>query len=304
MRSLLLAGVLVPAFIVGCGSGEGGPDGAGDEPAPVTMPAIDPAQLLEGNGTVLDDGSGPQLCLGAIAESFPPQCGGIPLAGWDWDAVDGEESASGTSWGDFHVVGTYDGEVFTVSKVGPFDRSTIEEGGDRDFTTPCPEPAGGWVAEDPGKAGEEAFGAGATIAQGLPGYVALWVDYGEDLPPEELDERAMEGDPVLQIMNVVVTEDAEGAEAAIRGVWGGPLCVVEREGHTQQELAAIRAEAEAFIEDELGLQFAGSWEGELGLAAEVIVWIDPGGEGQAALDARFGVGMVKLLPGLRPVASP
>ena len=67
---------------------------------------------------------------------------------------------------------------------------------------------------------------------------------------------------------------------------------------------AIRKEAEAFIVDELGLQMAGSWEGEVGLAAEVIVWIDPGGAGQAALDERYGVGMVKLLPALRPVESP
>ena len=26
----------------------------------------------------------------------------------------------GTTWGDYHVVGTFDGEVFTVAEVGPF----------------------------------------------------------------------------------------------------------------------------------------------------------------------------------------
>jgi hypothetical protein len=265
------------------------------------MPAVDPTELLRGSGTVLDDGSGPQLCLGGVAESYPPQCSGITLAGWDWDAVDGEESAAGTTWGEFHVVGTYDGVTFSVVEAGPYDPETAALGGDRDFTTPCPEPEGGWVAADPSKAGDAAFTAGAAIAQALPGYVALWVDYAEDVPPEELDKRAMQGDPVLQIMNVVVTEDAAGAETAIREAWGGPLCVTEREGHTEQELAAIRAEVERFIEGELGLEMLWSSEGGLGLAAEVGVVVDPDGAGQAALDERYGPGMVRLFPALRPV---
>jgi hypothetical protein len=303
MRTLPAVALLFSALAVaGCGAGDPGPAGGGDE-APVTVPAVDPAQLLEGNGTVLDDGGGPELCLGGVAESYPPQCGGIPLAGWDWDAVDGEESASGTTWGDFHVVGTYDGEVFTVAEAGPYDPGAVADGGDRDFMTPCPEPEGGWVAVDPSRASDEAFGAGAEIAQALPGYVALWVDYAEDLPPEELDERAMAGDPVLQIMNVVVTEDAPGAEAAIREAWGGPLCVTQRDGRTEAELVAIREEAERFITEELGLETTWSMEGDIGLAAEVGVIVDPQGAGQAALDARFGPGMVTLYPALRPVES-
>ena len=180
----------------------------------------------------------------------------------------------------------------------------MADGGDRDFATPCPEPEGGWVAEDPARAGDEAFGAGATIAQGLPGYVTLWVDYAEDLPPEELDERAMAGDPVLQIMNVVVTDDVEGAEAAIREAWRGPLCVTQREGRTEAELMAIREEAEQFIGEKLGLETTWSHEGDVGQAAEVGVVIDPGGAGQAALDARYGSGMVTLYPALRPVENP
>ena len=120
---LLLAGGLLLALVAaGCGSGDPGSAGGDSEPPPVMNLAVDPAQLLEGSGTVLDDGSGPQLCLGGVAESLPPQCGGIPLVGWDWGAVEGEESAAGTTWGDFQVVGTYDGEVFTVTDAGPLRR--------------------------------------------------------------------------------------------------------------------------------------------------------------------------------------
>jgi hypothetical protein len=99
----------------------------------------------------------------------------------------------------------------------------------------------------------------------------------------------------------VVTDDAAGAETAIREAWGGPLCVTEREGHTEQELAAIRAEAERVIEGELGLEMLWSSKGGVGLAAEVGVVVDPDGAGQAALDRRYGPGVVRLFPALRPV---
>jgi hypothetical protein len=44
-----------------------------------------------------------------------------------------------------------------------------------------------------------------------------------------------------------------------------------------------------------------SSEGGVGLAAEVGVVVDPTGAGQAALDERYGPGMVRLFPALRPV---
>ena len=111
----------------------------------------------------------------------------------------------------------------------------------------------------------------------------------------------VDGEPVAKIMNVVVTGDVAETEAAIRKVWRGPLCVVQHEGKTQKELAAIRAEAERFIQEELGLEMTWSQEGDVGLAAEVGVVIDVDGAGQRAVDERYGPGMVKLFPGLRPV---
>jgi hypothetical protein len=294
---IVLAAIALLGFAAGCGSSEPGSSGG----SAVTAPQVDPAELLEGSGMVIDDGTAAKLCLGAVAESDPPQCSGIPLVGWDWDGVEGARTTAGTTYGGVHVVGTYDGTTFTVSEIGPFDPAAVDAGGDRDFSNLCPEPADGWAAEDPERASDDAFGEGAVVAQNLPGYVALWVGYAEDLPPEELDERLMAGDPVLQIMNVVVSEDAAGAEAAIREAWGGPLCVTEREVDTERELMAIRTEAEAFIAEELGLEQTWSQEGDVGLAAEVGVIVDPGGAGQAALDARYGEDMVRLFPALQPV---
>ncbi len=88
------------------------PDTPGSVPAP--SDAIAAPGTVVGQGTVLQkDDEEAQLCLGAVAESYPPQCSGPEIVGWDWDAVDGEESASGVTWGAYAVTGTWDGTVFT-----------------------------------------------------------------------------------------------------------------------------------------------------------------------------------------------
>lgn len=69
-----------------------------------------------GTGTVLQIGdAAAQFCLGAIMESYPPQCSGVELHGWEWTADDGSETASGVTWGTFAVWGAYDGESLRVS---------------------------------------------------------------------------------------------------------------------------------------------------------------------------------------------
>lgn len=83
----------------------------GDPPADPADPGSGPEPgRYEADGTVLESPDHrAELCLGGIAESYPPQCSGLPILDWDWSEVEGEESASGTTWGTFHVVGTYDG---------------------------------------------------------------------------------------------------------------------------------------------------------------------------------------------------
>lgn len=311
MRKLVPAAALLLVLVsAACGSGEpravGGSTGADDAPPPA-VPAPDPEQLYEADATVLEQDDvggfrphGPELCLGGVDESWPPQCGGVPIVNWDWAAVDGEESEGGGTWGDFHVTGTYDGETFTVTQVGPADFAEGDDGSA--FTTSCPEPPGGWAAVDPG-ATEADFDAGAAVAAARPDYVALWVDYAGDLTADEIADLYSEGKPVVQIMNVVVTGDPAATEAAIRKVWRGPLCVVQHEGPTEAEAQAIRAEAEKFIMEELGLEFLWSSEGDAGEAAEVGVVIDVDGVGQAMLDERYGPGVVRLAPALTPVAE-
>lgn len=66
-------------------------------------------------GTVLDTAGDVRLCLGAIMESYPPQCEGIPVDGWTWTDLDGSETSGETIWGSYAVYGIYDGERYSIT---------------------------------------------------------------------------------------------------------------------------------------------------------------------------------------------
>jgi hypothetical protein len=116
----------VALLLGGCGSNPSTPAG----PAPATSPAptmappvaaVPPADgPVTGQGTVLQTPDGPpQLCLGAVAESWPPQCRGVPLDGWDWATAGPHETADlqgrQTRWGTYAVTGRFDGTTMTVT---------------------------------------------------------------------------------------------------------------------------------------------------------------------------------------------
>lgn len=268
---------------VGPGSGGGTPgDPSPDEPV-----------TYETNGFVLDDGSGPVLCVGGVMESLPPQCDGIPLIGWDWDAVDGEEAAQGASWGSFTVTGTYDGTTFTVEGAGspqPYpDRGSIG--------TPCPEPAGGWTSAeaspDLANATDDDMLVMMHAAEDEPDFAGFWIDYVEEPVGEDVVE------PGGIIANVAFTGDLDRHVAQIRQMWGGPLCMVEFE-RTYHELRRIQDGFAADIGNELGLQTTWS-SGDVTRNRVEIGVVVATEEARRAVDERYGEGAVLLVPALTPV---
>jgi hypothetical protein len=274
-------------FLAACGTGDP-PSSSADEPPPAVS-GPDPSQLYEANTTVLEDRThGPTLCLSGILESLPPQCGNVPIANWDWQAVSGEERLSGTTWGSYHVVGSYDGSTFTLTAAGRYEEDTSGPT-DSDFSSPCPEPSGGWSGLE--QATQEDARPAAAYARSQPDYVTSWVTH--------LEPAQAEFGPI--IVNAVFTGDRERHEADMRKVWGGPLCVVERDVPTADELARIRKEAEASLDD-LGLQMLSSAGPGVEPIIEIGVVIDVEGKGQAALDARYGAGVVRLSPALKPAS--
>jgi hypothetical protein len=272
-------------LLTACGAGDP-PSSSADEPPP-TVSGPDPTQLYEADTTVLEDRThGPMLCLSGILESLPPQCGNVPIANWDWQAVSGEERSAGTIWGNYHVVGSYDRSTFTLTTVGPYeeDRSGPT---DSDLSSPCPEPSGGWSGLE--QATQEDARLAVAYARSHPDYVTSWVTH--------LEPAKAEFGPV--IVNAVFTGDRERHKAEMGEVWGGPLCVVARNVPTADELARIRKEAEASLDD-LGLQMLSSAGPGVEPIIEIGVVIDVEGKGQAALDARYGTGVVRLIPALKP----
>lgn len=133
MIRIALTGALLVALSA-CGGTTSATDPAGDpaEPsAPVTSPPDDgrPGEIPRADGivstrtivTVMDTGTGlPQVCLGAVAESYPPQCGGPELRGWSWADQHGVFERSGdVRWGMFVVTGTFDGTAMDVTGAIP-----------------------------------------------------------------------------------------------------------------------------------------------------------------------------------------
>lgn len=116
---VLLAALGSAALLAGCASGPsitpGASGGSADDTTDIGVAIAAPGEV-HGQGTVLQIGdAAPQLCLGPIMESYPPQCSGPEITGWDWDEVEGEETSGEVTWGAYAVTGTWDGETFGVT---------------------------------------------------------------------------------------------------------------------------------------------------------------------------------------------
>ncbi len=112
VRNVTTAVVLSVGLLLG---GCAASPGTSPMPAPADQPIPASGEVV-GQGTVLQLGdAAPQFCLGGVMESYPPQCSGPELIGWDWQAVDGAETSGNVTWGNYAVQGTWDGANFTVT---------------------------------------------------------------------------------------------------------------------------------------------------------------------------------------------
>ncbi|MFG6194680.1 hypothetical protein [Nonomuraea sp. JJY05] len=267
-------GLLTTLALAGCGASE----------------AASPPRY-EANLTVLEGGGhGPQLCM-MVMESLPPQCGGPDVVGWDWNKVD-HESQGGVKWGEYRVVGTWDGSRLTLTEPPGAPRKaapTQEE----DLTSPCPAPEGGWRPVDPAKATQQALDRALARAGTAKEFAGAWIDRSQmkELPPESTEAD----DPRRLVLNLKFTGDLSGREAWIREVWGGALCV-SGAARSQSELEAIQREIEAELGD--GLVSASPSVLRNQVTAQVWVATD---EQRRDLDAKHGAGAVALNGVLRPV---
>ncbi|MFF4778915.1 hypothetical protein [Microtetraspora fusca] len=282
MRGIWLAAVLVALATCGTASA-----------------AIAPKMRYQADGTVLSNTwHGPQLCA-IVMLSAPPQCDGLDVIGWDWDAVE-HSAQDGVSWGDYHVVGTWDGTRLTLTEPPRPAKPRPDRSGQTDFTTPCPTPAGGWRPVAREKATDRALDAALDRARELPGYAASWVDqaYLDEIDgydsTDPRDAQRYANDPKRLVLNLQFTGDATARESAIRAVWGGALCL-SRAPHSEAELQALQEKATKEIKGVLSAR-------KDGRAGNVLIWVwvvRP--ELQREVDEKYGKGLVVLHGYLKPV---
>ncbi len=204
MKILLAALALLTLAACSSESGATATDPAGssgDSAMPTSVPAADGPVRTRNLATVMDTGE-PELCLGPVAESYPPQCGGLPMAGWDWKDYDGVFDREGDiRWGMFAVTGTFDGTTFTVTDAIPaalYDPAMTEEP-----TYPAP-------AVDLSDAELETIAEtvgrdlpGAQGAYGADGHVLVDVTYDDGSLQAWVDEEY--GDNVVIVTSALVT---------------------------------------------------------------------------------------------------
>ena len=293
-RALVATGLVAGLLTTGCGS-ETTSSGGGDDDAFVdsSAPSVNlvPAGYdgrFRTSATVLESPEhGPQLCY-AVLESFPPQCGGPDVAGWDWSDVT-HESARGTRWGSYTVVGTFDGERFTLTEPPSVDSGTGRPGGDQ-LATPCPEPDGGWQPVDPSTATQAALDEAVRRAGDVAGFGGVWID--QRITAKELTERNA-NDPKRLVLNVTTAGDPEEMQRAVREVWGGSLCV-STVSRSEDALRRVQRE----LESEADVLSSGIDVVTAQVTLDVMVATE---ELQRDLDARYGEGTVRLFGALDPI---
>ena len=159
---LVLAACATPADPGTSGDVPGGPGDLG--------PIAAPGEVV-GTGTVLQKGGGDaQFCLGAIAESYPPQCSGPVIVGWEWPDDGMFESANGVTWGTYALTGTWDGVEFTPTQP-PIPLALY------DTIRPEPDPR-----EDPANAGDNSEELLSRVQDELSAWtdVAVLMSYPEN----------------------------------------------------------------------------------------------------------------------------
>lgn len=193
--------------------------------------------------------------------------------------------------GHLHGDRTFDGETFTLTEPAASPEPTgDDEPSAHDFTTPCPEPEGGWGPVDPALATQEAAERALTVAATSDGYGGAWID--QRLPGDELTE-ANANDPSRYVLNVTTTGDTDELERRLREVWGGSLCVSSAE-RTEAELRRVQEG----LAGEPGTLFSSSdvASGTVELCVPVATE-----ERQRELDERYGTGVVRLVGQLEPL---
>lgn len=264
--------------------------------ADVTPATASPTEHADGGqdyrfvGMVIGaEGATPTLCGASVWESYPPQCEGAPILGWDWSEVPAAESAPGRGatvhWGVYEVIGTWDGNSLTLTRpVAAADLRSADATESRDLSTPCPRPPEGWVPVDPARTSGATFARGITAAEAVDGFAVAWID-----------RNPGSARPTWVVLNVLTSGDIAATEAAVRQHWGGALCITGGASRSAAELDAVATDLMA--DGPMPLVVASDpFHGRIDLT----VWVATP-ELQETYDNRYGPDVVELHSLLTPL---
>jgi hypothetical protein len=228
------------------------------EPSTATTVATpDPDQRYRVSVMVLETPTQPPTaCLGAILASDPPAgCDGIALERWDWAAVADVTEARGHRYAMAEITGTTDGVTFRLTEPpAPPDSSKGPARASWRPPVPCDEPAGGWTVVDPARTSSADLEAAVAAIQALPDLVDHWT-----VEPAAADATSAVGTTATsarpdgthevgdRLLVVQFSGDMERHRQVIEALWGGPLCVAQRQPYrwTGSEAFAVLTSAEA-----------------------------------------------------------
>lgn len=303
-RACAATALLAVLITAGCAAPRSEGGGAAGALAATTPEAFG----TETSGTVIERDGRTDLCFGVL-DLYPPACGGgVELAGWEWDDVEAEyDEPTDVHWGDFTVAGTYDpdAQILTVESVAPLPEPRPVPATDMLYPSRCPEPDGGWRVVDEALATYESQMATFSVIPTLEGYGTSWVDRslvppvepGTD-PLEELRLHAVHAG--LEIINVGVRGDPAVAEARLREVWGGALCVFEADVTADE----MDTRLEEIMQDHQFLsdhQILSAWPDVLAGVIRISLVHDAGGEVQRRMTEEYGPGAVVISSILSPL---
>lgn len=267
-------------------------------PSGTSVPHRDPRQRYSISTTVLENRDhGPELCPGLILQSLPPICSGPIVVGWDWTKVNGARAVGDVRWGQFHLVGMWDGSRFTPTEPPGPSLPLGSPGGQQripmpNFKTQCAPPPGGWAITNPTRLANADSQAMSAAAHRAPDFAGMWVDETSAAPGTRTSATE-------QVFNIAFTGDVDRHRAELQTLWGGPICVLQRP-HTDADLRRIAEALDRGVDRGEDLWVVSAWP----LDVESIVWAtvmvaDP--LAQSTVDRRFGSGVVSLTGALQPV---
>jgi hypothetical protein len=169
---------------------------------PTAVPAASGPVSTAGLVTVMDTGT-PEACLGPVAESFPPQCSGPELVGWDWADHDGVfEERGDVRWGQFAITGTWDGTRLTPTSAVAAALYDAMPAAEPSYPTPGKPLDDSALQEIRGELQDLPGAQGASVADGR---VVVDVTYDDGSTQDWAD--ATYGPGIVAVRSVLVDAD-------------------------------------------------------------------------------------------------